>query len=108
MKDMAAMTAEALTWLGLAWIGGNGERVKQLNSRNVSNKTAAVAKATVRTVIGSDGNDEMKAAAAAQAWPVIRRRQQRDNGDCGGNGGGANLTWLGGNGKMDRRQQKKK
>ena len=59
----------------------------------------------------------MTAMSAAQAWLVMRRqqhrdnllirwRQQRDNSDCGSNGGGANLARLGGSSKMARRQQK--
>ena len=73
-------------------------------------KTAAVATATatVQTGLGGDGGDKMTATATAQAWLVIRRRQQRDNGDFDGNGGGTKLAWLGGSGKTDRCQQKQR
>ena len=69
---------------------------------------AAVPTVTVQTGLGSnggDGSDEMTVTALAQAWLVIRWQQQRDNGDCGGNGGGANLDWFGGSGKTATWQQ---
>ena len=71
---------------------GSGETVKRLDSSNVRDKTVAVA--TVAAKDGHDGND-VTATAAAQDWLVIRRRQQQDNINCGGNGGGANLAWIG-------------
>ena len=94
-----------LDWLGLAWLGGSGETVKRLDSSNVSNKTAAVGAATVRTGLDGDNGDEITATAAAQAWLATKRRQQRDNSNCGSNGGGANLAWIGGSDKTARRQQ---
>ena len=107
-RYMAAVTSEALTWVGFAWLGGSGETVKRLDSSNGSDKTAAVATATVRTGIDDDGVNNMTAMAAAQTCLVIRRRQQQDNGDCGSNGGGADLAWLGGSAKTARRQQNQK
>ena len=89
----------------MAWLGGSGEMVKQLDSRNVSKNTAEAATAEARTGIGSDGNDKMKSTAEAEDWLVIRRRQQRDNSNCGSNGGGTNLAWLGVSGKTLRWQQ---
>ena len=69
----------------MVWLNSSGETVKRLEISIVNNKTAAVAKAMVQTGIG--GN-KMKSTAAAQAWLVTRRRQQRYNGNCGRNGGG--------------------
>ena len=78
----------------MSWLGGSGsgETVKRLDGSNVRDKTVAVA--TVAAQNGHD-NNEMTATRAAQAWLVIIQRQQRDNSDCGGNGGGANLAWIG-------------
>ena len=69
-----------------------GEIVKQQDIRSVSNKTEAVARATVQTGLGGDGGKDMTATAAAQAWIVIRRRQQQNNREYGGNTGGANYA----------------
>ena len=69
---------------------------------------AEVATTAVQTGLSGDGGNEITATAAAQAWLVIRRRQQRDNGDCGGNIGGANSDWIDGSGKTARRKQKQR
>ena len=68
---MAAVMAEARTW-----IGGSGEMVKRLDSSNISDKKKTVATAMVRTGLGGNGGEKMKATAVAQYWLVIRRRQQ--------------------------------
>ena len=100
---MVIMMAEAQTWLG-----SSGETVKRLDSSNGSNKTTAVATAEVQTGLDGDSSDNMIATAAAQAWLVIRRRQQQDNSYCGRNGGGANLDWIGVSGKTTRQKQKQR
>ena len=83
-----------------------GETAKRIDSINGSDTTAAVATKVSRIGIGGNRSENMKATAAAQDWLVIRRRQQRDNRDCGRNGGGENLVCIGGNVKTARRQQK--
>ena len=75
-------------------------------------KTAAeVAMAAMQTGLGGnggDGSDKMTSVEVAQDWLVIRRPHQQDKGNCGSNGGGANLTWLGISGKTAIRQQKQR
>ena len=79
--------------------------VRRIDARKISNETAVVATETVRTGLGGDGGNEMTETAAVQAWLMIIRRQQQENGDCGDNVGGANLAWLGGSGKTARQQK---
>ena len=79
--------------------------MNRLDIRNVSNKKAAVATEAAQTGLGGNGGDEITATAAAQAWLVIRQRQQRDNIYCGRHDRGANLAWLGGSDKTDGPQQ---
>ena len=55
-----------------------GETVKRIDIRNVSDKAEAVATAAARTGLGGNGDKEMTSTAAAQAWLVIRRRKQQD------------------------------
>ena len=90
----------------MAWLGGSGETVKRLDRSNGSDKTAVVSAEAERTGLGGnggDGGEEMTATLVAQAFLMIRRQQQQYNSDCGNNGGGANLAWLGSSGKTDRR-----
>ena len=65
---MEAVTTEARTWLG-----GSGNTVKRLDRSNGREETAVIETAAVKIGLGGD---EMGATAAAQAWLVIRRRQQ--------------------------------
>ena len=79
---------------------------KGIDTRNGSKKTAAVATGAMQTGVGDNGGPkEMTATAAVYPWIVIGQRQQQETGDCGSNGGGANLAWLGSSGKTARRQQ---
>ena len=90
----------------MAWLGVSDKIIKRLDISNGISKTEAVVMAAARTGLGGDGGNEMTVMVAAQAWLVIIRWQQRDNSNCGNNGGGASLSWLGGSGNMDRRQKK--
>ena len=105
-SDETAAVAAATVRAGLGGNGGNEmTETAEAQASNSSDETAAVATATARTGIGGNVGNKMTETAAAQDWLVIRRWQQRDNGDCGGNGGGANLDWLGGSGKTARQHQ---
>ena len=55
-----------------------GETVKRLDISNGSDKTAAVATAAEKNELVGDSGNKMTETAAAQAWILIRRRQQRD------------------------------
>ena len=72
-----------------------GETMKRIYGSNGINKTSAVSTEMARTGLRGDGGNKMKETLAAQAWIGIRRRQQRDNNDCGSNSGGKNLSWIG-------------
>ena len=86
----------------MAWLGGSGETMKRIDSSNGSNKTAAVATTAAQTGLGGE---KMTVTTAAQAWLVIIRLHQKNNSECGSNGGGANVAWLHSSGKTAKHQQ---
>ena len=55
-----------------------GKTVKQIDSSNVSDKTAALSTAAAQTGLGGDGGDKMTETVVAQACLVIRRQKQQD------------------------------